>query len=55
MLEIFKCRRSSLALLGMLILGGAMFSGQDTSSAIATICVGIAGANSIEKTFKKGK
>ena len=52
MLKIFKCRRSSLALLGMIILGAAMFSGQDTSQAIALICIGVAGSNAYEK---KGK
>jgi hypothetical protein len=52
MLEIFRCRRSSLALLGMIILGGAMYSGQDTSQAIAMICMGVAGANAFEKRGK---
>lgn len=52
MLEIFKCRRSSLALLGMIILGAAMYSGQDTSQAIAMICMGVAGANAFEKRGK---
>lgn len=52
MLQIFKCRRSSLALIGMVILGVAMWSGQDTSQAIALICMGVAGANAYEK---KGK
>jgi len=50
MIEIFKCRRSSLALLGMIILGAGLFSGHDTSAAIAAICIGIAGANSFEKS-----
>ena len=49
---IFSCRRSSLALIGMTILGAAMWSGQDTSQAIAMICMGVAGANAFEK---KGK
>lgn len=53
MIEIFKCRRSSLALIGMVILGAAMWSGQDTSSAIAMICMGIAGANAYEKKGSK--
>lgn len=49
MIAIFKCRRSSLALIGMIILGVSMWSGQDTSSAIAMICIGVAAANSHEK------
>ena len=52
MIQIFKCRRSSLALIGMAILGASMWSGQDTSQAIAMICIGVAGANAYEK---KGK
>lgn len=52
MIQIFRCRRSSLALLGMVILGAAMFSGQDTSNAIAMICMGVAGANAYEKKKK---
>ena len=53
MLKIFSCRRSSLALIGMIILGVAMWSGQDTSQAIAMICIGVAGANAYEKKEKK--
>ena len=49
MIEIFKCRRSSLALIGMVILGVAMWSGTDTSMAIASICMGVAGSNCIQK------
>lgn len=48
MKQIFSCRRSSLALLGMIILGAGLFAGHDTSSAIAAICIGIAGANSVQ-------
>ena len=51
MLEMLKCRRSSLALIGMLILGAAMWSGTDTSGAIASICIGIGAANSYEKSM----
>lgn len=53
MKKIFSCRRSSLALIGMLILAASMWSGQDTSQAIAMICIGVAGANAYEK--KGGK
>jgi len=52
MKEIFKCRRSSLALIGMIILGAAMWSGTDTSGSIAMICIGIAGSNAYEKKKK---
>ena len=49
MMRILKCRRSSLALLGMIALSGiSLFKGIDTSSAIAAICMGIAGANAYE-------
>ena len=50
MIKIFKCRRSSLALIGMMILGAAMWSGQDTSAAISMICIGVAGSNAYEKS-----
>jgi len=53
MKEIFSCRRSSLALIGMLILGAAMWSGIDTSGSIAMICIGIASANAYEKKGDK--
>jgi len=52
MKKIWNCRRSSLALLGMIILGAGLFAGHDTSSAIAAICIGIAGANSYEGAQK---
>lgn len=49
MKKLFSCRRSSLALIGMVILGAGMFSGVDTSNAIAAVCIGVAGANAFEK------
>lgn len=52
MLEILKCRRSSLAVIAMAILGAAMWSGTDTSSAIASIVVGIGISNATEKGMK---
>lgn len=52
MIGIFKCRRSSLALIGIVVLGAAMWSGTDTSNAIAMICMGVAGANAFEKRVK---
>lgn len=51
MLKIFSCRRSSLALIGMVILGVAMWSGIDTSGAISMICIGVAGSNAAEKAM----
>jgi len=54
MKQIFNCRRSSLALIGMLILGASLIWGKyDTSAAIAMICMGVAGANAFEKKAKK--
>jgi hypothetical protein len=49
MMKILKCRRSSLALLGMIALSGiSLVKGIDTSAAIAAICIGVAGANAYE-------
>jgi hypothetical protein len=49
MMKIFKCRRSSLALIGMIGLGIiSLVKSIDTSSAIAAICIGVAGANAYE-------
>jgi hypothetical protein len=50
MIKLWKCRRSSLAVIGMLILAGlGAFKGMDVAMAISTICVGVAGANAFEK------
>jgi hypothetical protein len=53
MKEIFKCRRSSLAIISIIMLGGLMgYQGTDFSMAIASI-VGLVGAsNSFEKAAK---
>ena len=55
MFKIFKCRRSSLALIatGLLTFLG-VHNGVDTSMAIATIIGSVAAANSFENS-KKGK
>lgn len=46
MWKIFKCRRSSLALIGMVILAGlGAYLKVDTSGAIAMIVMGIAVSN----------
>lgn len=55
MIQIFKCRRSSLAFIGMVILGFGLYFGKDTSASIAAICIGIAGANAYEKKPKDSK
>ena len=50
MLKIFKCRRSSLAVICIATLGFLGYSkGIDVSMAIATIAIGVAGANAYEK------
>ena len=50
MLKIFKCRRSSLALICILALTYLGYSkGTDVSMAIASIAIGVAGANAYEK------
>ena len=54
MKKIFECRRSSLALIGMMILGASLIWGKyDTSVAIAMICTGVAASNAYEKKGKK--
>lgn len=46
MWKIFKCRRSSLAVLGMVILAGlGAYLKVDTSGAIAMIVMGVAVSN----------
>lgn len=50
MIKIFKCRRSSLAVIGMILLTGLAYSkGVDVSMAIASISIGVSGANAFEK------
>lgn len=49
MSKIWRCRRSIIALIGLIICGVGMFNGINTSTAIAVICGSIAGANSYEK------
>ena len=50
MLGIFRCRRSSIALIGMILLAGlGMYLKVDTSGSIAMIAMGVAAANSAEK------
>ncbi len=50
MLKIWGCRRSSLAVLCILVLGILGYvKGMEVSASIATIAIGIAGANAYEK------
>jgi hypothetical protein len=50
MIKIFKCRRSSIALICVLVLGSlGYFKGMDVAMAISTIAIGVAGANAYEK------
>lgn len=51
MLKIFQCRRSSLALIGISCLTAmCLIKGIDVSMAISTIVMGVAAANSYEKS-----
>jgi len=53
MKQIFQCRRSSLALISLLIMGGVMaYNGTDTSMAMASVVGLIGAANSYEKSTK---
>ena len=53
MKQIFKCRRSSIALISILLLTFLGFAkSMDVSMAISTVAIGLAGANAFEK---KGK
>ena len=54
MIKIFSCRRSSIALIGMLILLGlGMYLRVDTSGAISVICLSIAAANASQAIGEK--
>tara|TARA_Y100001936_G_C15973559_1_gene612502 strand:+ start:476 stop:634 length:159 start_codon:yes stop_codon:yes gene_type:complete len=52
MKHLWNCRRSGIAVIGLTVLAIGLFNGIDTSSAIAMICVGIAGSNAYEKKAK---
>jgi hypothetical protein len=50
MKKIFTCRRSSLALIGMMLLALIAFSkGHDVAMAISGIVLAVAGSNAYEK------
>jgi hypothetical protein len=49
MLKIWNCRRSSIAVICILVLGIlGYFKAMDVSMAISTIAIGVAGANAYE-------
>lgn len=53
MRKIFKCRRTSIALISIACLTAIGLLGHiDVSTAIATIAVGLAGANSMEASVR---
>ncbi|NVM33954.1 MAG: hypothetical protein HWN81_00060 [Candidatus Lokiarchaeota archaeon] len=53
MLRIFKCRRSSIALIGIAILTFLGYTkGLDVSMAISGIVLAVAGSNAYEKKNK---
>lgn len=56
MLRIFKCRRSSLALIAIgLLTFMAIHNGTDTSMSIATIVLAVAAANSTQGIYSSSK
>jgi hypothetical protein len=59
MIKIFKCRRSSIALIGMAMLWSlGYFKGVSVAESLAAITIGVAVANAGEKAvgyFKKGE
>lgn len=57
MRKILNCRRSTLALISILILGGLGFhlsSAEYIAVAISGIVIGVAGSNAYEKKDKPG-
>lgn len=57
MKQLLKCRRSVIALIaiGALTFLGWELKSADVAMAIATVAIGIAGANSAEAVFAKKK
>ena len=50
MIKVLKCRRSSLALIGMFLLFGLGYTkGAEVAASIATITLSVAAANAYEK------
>jgi len=53
MLKIFSCRRSSLALIAIVLLSGLCYTkGIDVSMAISAIVLAVAGSNSYQASKK---
>ncbi len=53
MIKIWKCRRSSIAVICILVLGVLGYTkGMDVASALAAVAIGVAGANAYEKKDK---
>ena len=50
---LWTCRRTFLSFTGLVLLGVALFTGTDTSTAIAAICIGLSSANAAEKALKR--
>jgi hypothetical protein len=56
MKKIFSCRRSSIALIGMILLAGiALIKGHDVSMAMSAIVLAVAGANAYESKKNEHK
>ncbi len=53
MRHLLDCRRTFLSFTGLVLLGVALFTGTDTSNAIAAICIGLSSANAAEKALKR--
>lgn len=50
MKHIWECRRTGMSLVALMILGLALFTGKaDTSTAIASVAIGLGAANAYEK------
>ena len=50
---VWECRRTFIALFGMVVLAGlSAYNGMDSSTAISAIAIGVAGANAAEKGWK---
>ena len=52
MKKIWNCRRSSIAVIGIIVLGAGLFNGIDTANAISALCIGIGASNAYEKAEK---
>jgi hypothetical protein len=56
MIKIFSCRRSSIALIGIVVLGIiAIVKGHDVSMGISTIVLAVAGSNAYQAVKNASK